>query len=193
MGILEREFKLLHWVPLVREITQITTFPGYRYEFFRSFKELDAYFTKELGSGWRKEAWAEFWINQHLETKNDDRREWQNKDIPVDKKIRRTGARDMVDITKLAMVYLTDNPKTSSYKLVAWLKTQGIHISQFPAWRIIKKWKANPDTLQLDDTTRRYLSSGYMSNVITPLGQSIPPGYTKEQWRKDWNEKYGLC
>lgn len=191
MGVLESEFRLLHWPPLVREITQTIAFPGYRYEFFRSFKELDAYFSNELGIDWRKESWAEYWIGQHAETKDDDRREYKDKDITY-AKIYRIGARDMNRIAQFAVAHYISNPTVSSYKLVGWLKTHDIHISQKSAWRMIKKWRIAKDTLKLDPTTEKYLSSGYTSNVITPLGKSIPAGYTKDQWRKDWNEKYGL-
>lgn len=190
MGILEPGFNVLHWPPLVRNVVQTTQFPGYRYEFFRSFKELDAYFTEQIGKDWRNESWAEFWINQHLETKNDDRQQFQEK--PVNSPIR-TKRREMPDITAVAVAYLNEHPKTSSYKLVTYLKTQNIHITQNPAWRIIKKWKTAPDTLRLDQATGKYLSTGYTQNTVTPTGEQIPEGYTREQWRKDWNKKHGLA
>ena len=142
-----------------------------------------------MGSTWRNAAWAEFWIGQHLETKNDDRKRYTEKDVPI---TIRTKQREMPDIATVAIAYLNEHPKTSSYKLVAYLKTQGIYLTQKPAWRLIKKWRTAPDTLRLDESTGRYISTAYTQNVITQLGQSITPGYTKEKWRKDWNEKYGL-
>ncbi len=192
MGVLESEFRLLHWVPLVREVVQTTYYPGYRYEFFKSFKELDAYFTEVVGINWRRHAWAEFWVNQHLETKNDDRREWKHITAPSVTKVYRQGARDIQSISKVAIPYLKENPKTSSYKLVRWLAQFGITISQKSAWRIIKRWKANPDVLVQDTDTQRYISNSYLHDVTTPLDVPITAGYTKAQWKEDWKKKHGL-
>jgi len=193
MGILEPEFSKLHWPPLVREVVQTVQYPGYRYEFFKSFRELDSYFAEHVSPDWKHEAWAEYWINQHLETKNNDRRELESKLQPALNKAYRTGARDMQQISKLTFAYLNENPKTSSYKISMWLKSHGIEVSQKSAWRMLRKWKSDPDRLVYNTATHKYVSNAYLHNVITPLGTPIPEGYTKIQWRKDWNQKYGLC
>lgn len=187
MGILEPEFRKLHWPPLVREVVITAQHPGYRHEFFKSFRELDAYFRATVHDNWRQEAWAEFWIGQHKETQNDDRR-----DLQTVKKKTRARPRDMLAITRVAIDYLNVHSKVSSYKLCEYLKTCGISIDQKSAWRIIKRWKNKPDELILDHGTGRYLSDAYLHDVVTPLGEQIPTGYTKKQWREDWNKKYNL-
>lgn len=136
MGILEPEFSRLHWPPLVREIVQTVEYPGYRYEFFRSFTELDAYFTAEIGSHWRTELWARYWINQHKESQREDRKD-------ADPRLRKpTGPRrDMAIVRAESHIQLELTPTLSSYKLVTVLKTKDITITQKTAWDIIRKWK----------------------------------------------------
>jgi hypothetical protein len=138
MGTLETEFQRLHWPPLVRNVVQTKDYPGFRYEFFRSFRELDAYFTEELGKDWRSEPWAKFWINQHKETQNDDRREMN----PI-KPTKTTGPRrDSKHIYELCDQYMRTTVKPSSYKFTSHLLTLDIKINQATAWRMMKKWKA---------------------------------------------------
>jgi hypothetical protein len=137
MGILETEFSRLHWPPLVREVVQTIEYPGYRYEFFRSFRELDAYFTEELGKDWRSEPWALFWINQHKETQNDDRREFSTV-----KPTKTTGPRrDSKQLYDLCHTYMCTVEKPSSYKFTNYLRAMDIKINQATAWRMMKRWK----------------------------------------------------
>jgi hypothetical protein len=140
MGRLEEGFERLHWPPLVREIVITDQYPGYRYEFFKSFRELNEYFCKECGDDWRTQPWAIYWISQHEETKHDDRQEEQAK--LRSQPMKRTGnRRDIKMIYQIGIQLLTENPRLSSYKLVAKLKEYDITISQKTAWRLIKDYK----------------------------------------------------
>lgn len=137
MGTLEEGFERLHWPPLVRNVVITKESPGYRYEFFRSFTELDAYFTNELGTEWKKQEWAQYWFNQHKQTQRDDRKD-------INPRLRKpTGPRrDSKLLYTLACAYMTENPRTSSYKLVDYFKTIDITIAQKTAWSFIRRWKA---------------------------------------------------
>lgn len=137
MGKLEPGFSRLHWPPLVKSITNLPTFPGYRYEFFKTFKELDEYMTQECGPDWREQAWCKFWRGQHEQTKHDDRVENKATDHTP---IKNTGPRrDSTLIYKLALEAYATDPKISSRQLVKWISTKGIVIGHDTAWRLISK------------------------------------------------------
>lgn len=50
---------------LVKSVDIVTDHPGYRYNYFNSFAELDAYFTNECGSDWKHAEWAQFWLRDY--------------------------------------------------------------------------------------------------------------------------------
>lgn len=137
MGILEDGFSRLHWPPLVRTVTQTTEYPGYRYEFFRSFGELDSYFSELLGTSWRSEEWARYWMNQHAESKREDRK------LANPRQRKSTGPRrDAPLLYALSVEHLNNYANISSRKLVKHLKdSHDIQITPMTAWRIIGKWK----------------------------------------------------
>jgi len=137
MGILEEGFERLHWPPLVREVIVTVEYPGYRYEFFRSFGELDSYFSRQYGAEWRKEPWAEYWMNQHKETQREDRKD-------ADPRQRKsTGPRkDAVQLYEIACAYIkTQTAPVSSRQLSRYFKIEhGITITPMTTWRMIKKY-----------------------------------------------------
>jgi hypothetical protein len=139
MGTLEPEFYRLHWPPLVRSVRITKQYPGYSYEFFETFQELDKYFTEHCGPEWQSQAWAKFWINQHLQTKNDDRKE--QIELTSTKPRKNTGPRrDTQEIFELCKQYLESvDYKVSSRKLAAHLRNHDINITHMTAWRIIKE------------------------------------------------------
>lgn len=49
--------------------------PGYKFNYFDSFQELDNYFKREFGENWREQEWAKFWLRDHnaFETREHDR------------------------------------------------------------------------------------------------------------------------
>lgn len=73
--MLEPDAMSKFWPPLVREVIDCVEHPGYRYEFFKTFAELDDYFTGLCGEDWIKQPWAEFWLGQHNLTRAAFRRE----------------------------------------------------------------------------------------------------------------------
>ena len=144
MGRLEPEFRRLHWPPLVREAVETKDYPGYRYEFFSGFNELNRYFTELCGEDWYKQEWAEFWRNQHLETKNDDRKDI---DFIHDRRIKPLGndgpKRNGKVIRQLIAEYYKEQPAVSSYKLARYLRDEhGITITQKAVWSILKKLRS---------------------------------------------------
>lgn len=73
--MLEPEVMQKFWPPLVRDVVLCTTYPGYRYEFFQRFADLDAYFSDLCGADWAQQPWAEYWIGQHNASRAAFRRE----------------------------------------------------------------------------------------------------------------------
>lgn len=145
MGRLEKQFRRLYWPPLVKRAVDSTEFPGYKYEFFTGFRELNEYFTELCGADWMDQEWAVYWRNQHLETKNDDRRDTK---YDKDKRVTPIGTsgprRDIKRITQLCADYLIDhqNEKVSSHKLARHLHSEhGIEVHYATVWRILKRIK----------------------------------------------------
>lgn len=49
---------------LVKSFRNIPEHPGYLYEYFLSFEELDAYFCNETGDNWKDQEWVRVFLNQ---------------------------------------------------------------------------------------------------------------------------------
>lgn len=136
MPMLEQGLSKLYWPPLVKQAVMTIAHPGYRYELFTNFKELDEYFTKECGSDWRKSEWARFWFNQHQASKLADRKELNPE------KSFQGPRRDMPEVEKACIEILEQSPYISSRKLVFILNAQkGVAISHTTASKIIKRFK----------------------------------------------------
>lgn len=60
---------------LVKEVELTTAYPGYRFTYFKSFKELDEYFTQECGFDWKEQEWALFWLRDYWRSVKQDARE----------------------------------------------------------------------------------------------------------------------
>lgn len=141
MGTLEPGFQRLHWPPLVKEIEHTKDYPGYRYKYFTSFQELNSYFSDLCGHNWREQEWAKYWINQHLETKNDDRKAFIS---PAPDSSKGGPRRDIKMIRELVHTYYNINPKMSSYKIARHIAhEQGITVSHQTVWSILKKLRSN--------------------------------------------------
>lgn len=54
--------KLLH--TLVRSARITNEHPGYVYEYFQSFEEVNAYFTSICGEDWISQEWVAAWLNK---------------------------------------------------------------------------------------------------------------------------------
>lgn len=54
--------KLLH--SLVKSARLTKEYPGYEYEYFRSFEELDAYLRSICGEDWESQEWVNVWLNK---------------------------------------------------------------------------------------------------------------------------------
>lgn len=147
LGILEEGFHRLHWPPLVRNCVITKEYPGYRYEFFQSFAELDEYFTRIVGPHWRREPWAEFWIGQHHESQHSDRKELRTGPAPK----HRPTAQYMKSATALGLSYLREYPSTTVRKLMNILTAHDFPVSYYAAWRIIKRFKENDSLFNKDN------------------------------------------
>lgn len=143
MGTLEPQFRKLHWPPLVREVTQTKQYPGYRYEYFRTFRELNEYFIKLCGTAWREEPWAKYWFNQHMETKNDDRRDPN----PIKPKGPTGNRRDTPLLIEIARQWYKETKKLSSGELTRHFATLDLKVSRDTSWRIIKKIKSEQNDI----------------------------------------------
>ena len=60
------------WLGLVKSADNIRESPGYRYNFFSSFEEVDRYFTQECGSDWQTQPWAVEWIRANESERDKD-------------------------------------------------------------------------------------------------------------------------
>jgi hypothetical protein len=49
---------------LVKRVDLTREYPGYRYVYFETYAELDAYFTAECGPDWRQQEWAKEWFRE---------------------------------------------------------------------------------------------------------------------------------
>lgn len=59
---------------LVRSVDLVTTYPGYSYNYFNNFQEIDDYFKKTVGDDWLDTEWARFWLRNHWsENKKENR------------------------------------------------------------------------------------------------------------------------
>lgn len=144
MGILEDEFRKYRWPPLVKSVTYITTYPGYRHEFFRTFKDLDEYFSQECGADWQTQEWAKFWLGQHMQTRNDDRREYliEHKGlVPQVDKLRKPRSDHDKIVEYILELKKLNNKFPSARKLEASLKSSGIVVDHNTVWRILRKIK----------------------------------------------------
>jgi hypothetical protein len=67
-------------VPSLVKHTEITSaYPGYRYVYFSSFEELNAYFTETCGKDWMETEWAKFWLRDHWRLMKQESREYHAK------------------------------------------------------------------------------------------------------------------
>lgn len=136
MPILEDGFDLLYWPPLIREAVSITTHPGYRYERFKTYTELDSYFTEEFGSEWRNSEWARYWFNQHAETVRKDKKE---SSLNANTSYRTRN--DTEPIYEVARAILEKSPFLSSRKLTYILNRKGMTIGYVTVSKFIKRFK----------------------------------------------------
>lgn len=144
MGRLESQFKRLYWPPLVKETVTSKEYPGYRYEFFSGFTELNKYFTNLCGPDWHNQEWAIYWRTQHQETKDDDRRDYKFDKEQRVTPLNNTGSRrDMKSIRAHCADIYAENPQISSYGLARQLLAKhDITLSQKMAWIILKKFRS---------------------------------------------------
>lgn len=148
MGRLEPEFRRLHWPPLVREAVENKDYPGYRYEFFSSFNELNKYFIELCGPDWMSEEWAIYWRNHHRETQRDDARDLKYEMGQRVTPIGRSGPRrDIKQVHTYCEKIIIGNLTISSYELVRQLKFRyDITLSQKMAWHILKKLRSQNES-----------------------------------------------
>lgn len=145
MPMLEEGFERLYWPRLVKEAVWTSAHPGYRYDMFNNFKELDAFFTEECGPDWRKQEWARFWFNQHIESQKKDKREYEmNKTFQGPR-------RDMPEVEKACYDILQQSPYISSRKLVFALNRQGVVVSHTTASKIIKRFKEEQENARISE------------------------------------------
>lgn len=149
MSRLEPEFHKLHWPPILVEGHHVPGHTCVDCKFIRSFNELNAYLSDLCGHDWRTQDWAVYWVKQHQQTKDDDRRDAQFENNarvkPLAPSVRRSGTL----IRKLADDYFENDPKISSYKLCRLLmRDHDLHVSHVTAWKIIKKLR-NKNTIKI--------------------------------------------
>lgn len=143
MGKLEYEYRDTLFVPVVRDVDTMTIHPGYRYNFFKTFRELDNYFSRTIGSHWQNEEWARYWLNQHKQTQNEDR---------LEEKLGRgehVNGFDFESVREI-IIYdyiLNDRVFRSKRKLAADLRSKGHNIAHHSVWKIINHLKNNPALL----------------------------------------------
>lgn len=144
MPMLEEGLSRLYWPPLVKEAVMTVQHPGYRYDMFTNFKELDAYFTAECGPDWRKQEWARYWFSQHIDSKRKDQRESN----PM--RSMKGPRKDIIAVEKACYEVLEQSPYISSRKLVYILRSRNVIVSHMTASKIIKRFKeeqANGETI----------------------------------------------
>lgn len=134
--MLEEGFDRLYWPRTMKGARIISAHPGYIYEFFETYAELNEYFTEICGADWRTQEWAKFWYDQHTESVNSDTRE---RNFNILKTYRKKTDADAV--YECAKNILINAPRLSTRKLTYTLNRQGINISVRSAWKIIQQFK----------------------------------------------------
>lgn len=190
MGQLEEGFDKLHWPPVLIDGLHVPLHQCIKCVWIKNFKDLNIYFSAICGPDWKSQEWAKYWIGQHEQTKHDDRKEYTrevgNRVTPHNS----TGPRrDSALIRQLIFRYLSACDTLPSTRAVMkyLLSTYGIVVWHTLCWRYIKQWKLNPDIVHIDIPVGLH-----MQQIFTPLGNPVPEGYTKKQWRIDWNKRYGI-
>lgn len=136
MPMLEEGLGRLYWPQLVKQAIHTSAHPGYRYEYFQTIAEMDEYFSKECGSDWREQGWAQYWFDQHVESAALDRREHQYNSTKIYR-----SRKDVDAVYEIATEILKQAPKLSCRKLAYALSRKGISTSVRTAYKIIKRFK----------------------------------------------------
>lgn len=145
MPMLEEGFERLYWPPLVKRAVWTLEHPGYRYEKFETFAELNNYFDEECGVGWRKQEWAKFWIDQHHESARKDKRE---RTFMRGESITYKTKSSMEPVYEAAKLLLDQNPYLSCRKLTYILNRRGVSVKKTTAANLINRYKQ--ETIVLD-------------------------------------------
>lgn len=144
---------------LVKNVDILSTHPGYRYNYFQSFEELDDYFKKECGEDWRSQEWAKFWISDYRsfersltikenrqklaqpETVNTARSDRANFILLAIKQFRDVENKSLRDIAK----FLLDEYDIKIHHVNLWrlLERNGITLSRRKGYKKINKEQGN--------------------------------------------------
>lgn len=144
MGILEPNLRNTHWLPVVKQAVLTKEYPGYRYEMFSSWAALDEYLKSQCGKDWQIQPWADFWLNQHKQTQNDDYREYlimSGAIVPQVDRIRKPRTNHDVIKETILNIYKKYNRFLSVRSMQKQFYKLGIKTSHMTISRVLKELK----------------------------------------------------
>lgn len=128
------------WPPLVKEVTITRDYPGYKYEFFTNFDDLNNYFTELCGEDWRHQEWAKYWIGQHRSTKYQNSLEIRILTGDVDPAKLKPFVDYPVVAENIIKIQQRLGKKVSALKILKELNDIGFDLKKDTVYRIMKKY-----------------------------------------------------
>jgi len=121
--------------PYIVKSTKFTKdYPGYSYEYFQSFEELDNYLRLNCGENWIDQNWAKFWLRDYWkENKRENRVPSRNS-----KKQKEVNSKKPKHIIKMFILHYHKRRKYSYRRISKVLKEKhGINVSIATISRVI--------------------------------------------------------
>lgn len=140
MGVLEDGLSDKFWPPLVKEISITKDYPGYKYEFFDNYEDLDKYFTDLCGDDWVHQPWAQYWIGQHKLTQRRNKLEIKIMMGEIDPSKTRTFVNYDQIAASIQQIKDKLGRKVSVLKIIKELNDSGLNVSKNTVYRVIKKY-----------------------------------------------------
>lgn len=75
--------------PLVKSVNFTREYPGFSYQYFKNFEEINSYFSELCGDDWMNQEWAKVWIGEHSKEKMRQKRNLSPRKITTKKFSRR--------------------------------------------------------------------------------------------------------
>jgi hypothetical protein len=138
------------------DVEMTSIHPGYKFKYFQSYSELDAYFKTQFGENWRQEEWARFWMRDHnsFETREHSRKEIDNRGIASRSKKHGSRryttelqgpkqiGRRVAKPTLLGLIKLCVSEGVTNNRKIAKLlfQNENIEISHQTVWNLRKKY-----------------------------------------------------
>lgn len=109
---------------LVKEIRNIPVYPSYENDYFRSFNDVNVYFTEMFDENWTTLEWAKVWLYEEDQKKPRSKRQQHAK----------TGIQD-----KIKSIYADHNYDITMYRVHSELLALGVEISKQSVYRHCRK------------------------------------------------------